>query len=436
MSLFITLFEPPPVVAPVKSAYRKELITEATLPMCFAVMEGGFAGVIAAKLFAASPLVIAVIAAAPMFSNLSSFAWARLIRGKPKVKILFWIQSAILLFTGLIALTPSPEDGGIWMLVTCILVVRLLMSGQITARSLVWSLNYGRDVRARITGRLTIVSSLAMVLVATGGGLLMDASPESFRWVFAGAAIFGMVGVNAFSRVTVQGEKEFLQAERDAAETSSVGMWQVLRRDKKFREYQVYQFLAGTSNMMLEAPVIYLVSNQLGASYITSITLTLILPFTMSLATLPFWAGYLDNNHVTLFRARQSALWVLSQIIMFFGAIFSSLWVLALGRVVLGITRGGGSLAWTLGHNDFAKPTELGVYMGAHVTLTGIRGAFAPFVGILLYLGWDSAGILPSYEGLGAGVFLVAAALSSLSWLGYQRMKQSLTEELKAGGTV
>ncbi|MFT6017006.1 MAG: hypothetical protein ACI809_002776, partial [Candidatus Azotimanducaceae bacterium] len=87
-------------------------------------------------------------------------------------------------------------------------------------------------------------------------------------------------------------------------------------------------------------------------------------------------------------------------------------------------------------HNDFAKPTELGVYMGAHVTLTGIRGAFAPFVGILLYLGWDSAGILPSYEGLGAGVFLVAAALSSLSWLGYQRMKQSLTEELKAGGTV
>ena len=436
MSLITTLFELPPLVAPVRSAYRKELVTEATLPMCFAVMEGGFAGVIADKIFAASPLIIAVIAAAPMFSNLSSFAWAKLIKGKPKVSILVWIQTAILIFTGLIALTPSAEDGGIWMLVTCIVIVRLLMAGQVTARSLVWSLNYGRDVRARITGRLTIVNSLAMVLVAMGGGLLMDASPESFRWVFIAAALAGLIGVNAFSRVTVQGETEFLRAEEDASGSSARGMWQVLQRDKKFRQYQVYQFLAGTSNMMLEAPVIYLVSNQLGAGYTLSIVLTLIIPFTLSLVTLPFWAGYLDKNHVTLFRARQSALWVLSQTIMFVGAVLSSLWILGLGRVVLGITRGGGSLAWSLGHNDFAKPTELGTYMGAHVTLTGIRGAFAPFVGILLYLGWDQNGILPGYEGLGAGVFLVAAALSGMSWFGYRQMKRSLTEELKSGGSV
>lgn len=433
MSLLKTLFELPPQAAPVQSAYRKEVLTEATLPMCFALMEGGFAGVIADKVFAASPLVIAVIAAAPMFSNLSSFIWARVIRGKPKVKLLVYIQAAILLFTGLIAFTPAPESGGIWMLVSCILMVRLLMAGQVTARSLVWSLNYGRNVRARITGRLTIVSSLAMVFVAMGGGLLMDASPESFRWVFAAAALIGVIGVNAFSRVTVQGETEYLQAERDADETSARGMWQVLRRDKRFSEYQTYQFLAGTSNMMLEAPVIYLVSNQLGANYTTSIFITLVIPFAVSLVTLPFWANFLDQNHVTMFRARQSALWVMSQLVIFSGAMLGSLWVLGVGRLLLGIARGGGSLAWTLGHNDFAKPTELGAYMGAHVTLTGIRGAFAPFVGILLYLGWDANWLLPGFDGLGAGVFLVAAALSGLSWVGYQRMKRVLTEELKGG---
>ena len=430
MSLLKTLFELPPQAAPVKSAYRKELVTEATLPMCFAVMEGGFAGVIADKIFAASPLVIAVIAAAPMFSNLSSFAWARLIRGKPKVKILVWIQSAILFFTGLIALTPTAEGGGLWLFVTCILIVRFLMAGQVTARSLVWSLNYGRSVRARITARLTIVSSLATVLVAMGGGLLMDASPESFRWVFALAALAGMMGVNAFSRITVLGETEYLQTEKDEASASATGMWQVLRRDKKFAEYQTYQFLAGTSNMMLEAPVIYLVSNQLGASYTTSIIITLIIPFALSLVTLPFWANYLDQNHVTFFRARQSSLWVLCQVIMFFGAIMGSLLVLGLGRLVLGIARGGGSLAWTLGHNDFARPSELGAYMGAHVTLTGIRGAFAPFMGIFLYLGWTENGILPGYDGLGAGVFLLAALLSGISWVGYRRMKLSMASDM------
>lgn len=426
MSLLKTLFELPPQAAPVQSAYRKELVTEATLPMCFAVMEGGFAGVIADKIFAASPLVIAVIAAAPMFSNLSSFAWARLIRGKPKVKILVWLQATILFFTGLIALTPTAEEGGLWMFVACILIVRILMAGQVTARSLVWSLNYGRNVRARITARLTIVSSLAMVLVAMGGGLLMDASPESFRWIFVLAAVAGVVGVNAFSRVTVLGEAEYLKTETDESSASATGMWQVLRRDKKFAEYQTYQFLAGISNMMLEAPIIYLVSNQLGASYTTSIAITLIIPFALSLVTLPFWANYLDKNHVTLFRARQSSLWVLCQVIMFFGAIMSSLLVLGLGRLVLGIARGGGSLAWTLGHNDFARPSELGAYMGAHVTLTGIRGAFAPFIGILLYLGWAENSILPGYDGLGAGVFLLAAFLSGISWLGYRRMKRTM----------
>ena len=433
MSLLKSLFELPPQAAPVHSAYRKELVTEATLPMCFAVMEGGFAGVIADKVFSASPLVIAVIAAAPMFSNLSSFVWARLIRGRPKVRLLVYIQAAILLFTGLIAFTPAPESGGVWMLVGCVLMVRLLMAGQVTARSLIWSLNYGRTVRARITARLTIVNSFAMVLVAFGGGLLMDASPESFRLVFAAAAVFGMVGVMAFARVTVQGESEYLEAERNADETSAKGMWQVLRRDKRFSEYQSYQFLAGTSNMMLEAPIIYLVSNQLGASYTTSIVITLIIPFTLSLVTLPFWANYLDQNHVTLFRARQSSLWVMSQVVIFFGAIMGSLWVLGLGRLILGIARGGGSLAWTLGHNDFARPTELGAYMGAHVTLTGIRGAFAPFLGIFLYLGWGANGLLPAFDGLGAGVFLLAALLSGMSWVGYGRMKRVLTQELNVG---
>jgi MFS family permease len=176
----------------------------------------------------------------------------------------------------------------------------------------------------------------------------------------------------------------------------------------------------------LEAPIIFLVSNQLGASYTISIIITLIIPFALSLVTLPFWANYLDQNHVTLFRARQSSLWVLCQVIMFFGAITGSLLVLGLGRLVLGIARGGGSLAWTLGHNDFARPSELGAYMGAHVTLTGIRGAFAPFIGILLYLGWTANGILPAYEGLGAGVFLLAAFLSAISWVGYRRMKLSM----------
>ena len=63
--------------------------------------------------------------------------------------------------------------------------------------------------------------------------------------------------------------------------------------------------------------------------------------------------------------------------------------MIALSRVVLGVARGGGMLAWQLGHNDFADRDRVGLYMGVHASLTGLRGALAPFLGMLLYVGWS-----------------------------------------------
>jgi len=55
-----------------------------------------------------------------------------------------------------------------------------------------------------------------------------------------------------------------------------------------------------------------------------------------------------------------------------------------------GLGLGGGALAWNIGHLHFARPDEAEVYMGIHVSLTGIRGLFAPLVGIWLWnaIGW------------------------------------------------
>ena len=113
---------------------------------------------------------------------------------------------------------------------------------------------------------------------------------------------------------------------------------------------------------------------------------------------------------------------------MFWGAWqFSLLW-LALGRVITGIVNGGGSLAWQLGHNDFAPRDQLADYMGIHVTLTGVRGAFAPFLGMALYLGWDAKRWLPASPGMGAWLFLLSAAMAVLAWRGFDNVRQSVGE--------
>jgi hypothetical protein len=108
--------------------------------------------------------------------------------------------------------------------------------------------------------------------------------------------------------------------------------------------------------------------------------------------------------------------------------------------VILGIARGGGTLAWNIGHNDFAKPERAGAYMGLHATLTGLRGAIAPFVGIALYAGvgaqeLPSGAKLPALPAIGGWMMLLAAALSALSTLGFAALSRQIAADRRKGTT-
>ncbi len=405
-------------------AFRYEQLSELTLPVAFTLLEGGIVGVIAAKIYQVPPFVLAVITAAPMFGNLSSYFWSRMANARTKVRFANGVQLATIACVLAIAMAPVSHAGAV-LLVLGMILSRLLITGIITVRSVVWSLNYGRAVRARTTGRLQILTSLVTVIIASLVGPLLDQNPGSFRWVYLTGAVFGAIGVYFFSRVNVIGEARHRVLERRARRhdrnQEKVGFLEVLKRDRNYARYQLYQFTAGTANMIIEAPLVYLITRQLDAGYTQSIAMTTVIPFAVSVITLPLWAGYLDRVHVAEFRARQSILWIVSQLLLWLGAILGSLWWIGASRLVLGVARGGGSLAWQLGHNDFADQKALSTYMGIHVTLTGVRGATMPFLGMVLYVG------VQEFPGIGAHLFLLATALSVISWLGFRRLHQHMS---------
>ena len=66
--------------------------------------------------------------------------------------------------------------------------------------------------------------------------------------------------------------------------------------------------------------------------------------------------------------------------------------------------------------------------MGIHVTLTGVRGAIAPLLGMFLYIQLGGA----SDNAAGAWVFAVAAFVSGLSGIGFNR----LYRQMKADGSI
>ncbi|HEX7009416.1 MAG TPA: MFS transporter, partial [Phycisphaeraceae bacterium] len=444
-----------------RQSYSYELINVLTYPAALALVEGGVVGVLAKKAFNVGPFQFATIMAAPMFANLTSFAWAYAARGRRKVAFINLLQVATLLTIAAIALLPTAEPGP--MLLTALVVAaRCLICGVVTIRSTVWRMNYPRHVRAQVTGRLALISSLFMAFAPLAGALLLDANPRGFRLLYLGSALFAMLGVWGFSHIRLRGERELIRYEGtpqaspqphglaapiyeyDPRQPRRDTFWSVLRRDHLFRSYMLWQFISGVANMTGEAVIVYVIASLTAnrpAEYLISIALSTVIPLMMAVLTLPRWARLLDRVHVAEFRCKQAWMWIVSQMGNWIGAALAaemtgSFWlalaVLAGSRLFQGISRGGGMLAWNLGHNDFADRRLVALYMGIHVTLTGIRGAVAPFAGMALYLGWERIELpglgvaLPALEGLGYHVFGLTTLLAVMSEFGFRRLHQTI----------
>ncbi len=418
------------------ASFRHERAADATLPVCYALMEGGFVGVIADKVYDAHPAWIALATAAPMFGNLSSVLWARLAERVRVVPLLLGLQAALVLCVAGVALLPATPLGGA-LLMTLLVLARLAIGAVVTVRSVVWTRNYPRAVRARITSRLTILAQGVMAATAALAGAVLDRQESALAWLYAAGAVVGLLGVWGYAGVRLREDEASPSADEVPLRPPRLSSWRVLREDPLYARYLGWQFLLGISNMMIEPAVVYAISREMGAGYGTSVALVVVVPTLLSVGTLPLWAGWVDRMHAAEFRAKHSWLWVISQALMGAGTLLGSVFWLGVGRVVFGIARGGGGLAWQLGHNDFARPERAGLYMGIHATLTGLRGTFAPFLGMLLYVGAEARTLpggltFPAVPALGGWLMVLASGLALTATLGFTHLRRTVERERAA----
>jgi hypothetical protein len=429
-----------PAISPFALAsYRRELRAEAALPACYALLEGGFVGVIGDKVFQLGPFGIALIGASQLFGNLASAGWARLGERVHKVRLINALQFGVAAIAGAIALIPATSAGA-KLFVSALIATHVVRGGITTLRSVVWTQNYEAGVRARVTARLTFLGQGVLAAAAWLAGEWLDRADLAFGAPYALGALLGATGATAYAGLTMRGEESRDApplGSHDAGRTRRGSVFALLREDPLYARYLLWQSLLGISNMMIEPAVVVLVSRELAADIGTSVALLTTVPVALGVLLLPLWAAYVDRVHVAEFRARHSWLWAASQALTGVGALLGSLAWVAAGRVVLGIARGGGTLAWNIGHNDFAKPERAGAYMGLHATLTGVRGAFAPFLGVALYAGvaareLPGGFVLPALPAIGGWMMLLAAALSTVATLGFGALHRRIVAERSA----
>jgi hypothetical protein len=403
-----------------------------------ALVEGGIVGVIVRNAFdgvvpaARLNFMVALLMAAPEFSNITSFLWTALAHGRHKVRFINTLQWATLLMVLIIALAPRSE-AGLWMLGAAIVLARVFMTGVVTLRSTLWRANYTRFERARATGKF---STIAVLMVAAIGFLLgkaMDIHEESFRIFVLLACIAGAVGVYNYGRIRMRGHAAMLKAEAldDRANRPSINpisLRRLLANDRYYDAFMSSMFLLGAGNLMLSAPLVITLKERFGAEYLAGITVVSTIPMLVMPWFIPLWARLLARVHVVRFRALHSWVFVVAQSVVLVAVVTETFWLLGLSAALLGIGYAGGTLAWNLGHLDFAPPTHKATqYMAVHVTLTGVRGLWAPLLAVTIYQYLEAL-----RPGWGAWVFAFSIVLCAAGGIGFYMLARAMGEGARA----
>ncbi len=411
--------------------YRRELAATLFLPVLLGATEGGLVSVFAKNAFeGAVPMVwlnlaVAALSGAPAFANLTSFIWASLSHGRHKVRFIVGLQLATICFTAMVALAPINSIGLVMVMVGFI-GSRICWSGAITLRSTIWRANYGRSERARIAGNLATIQSMLMAGTALVIGVFLDLHEHAFRVLFPIAAVSGLIGTSIYRQVRVRGHRALRQAElegeiADRPTLNPLSIIRLLRTDRRYERFLACQYVFGIGNMMMMAPLVIILREQFGYGNLEGIVITSVIPLIIMPMTIGLWARLMSRTHIIQFRAVHSWYFVFVELLLLVAVLFGQVWLLWIAALFKGVAMGGGNLAWNLGHHDFATKAQASQYMGAHVTLTGMRGLIAPFLGVAIFEAFEN--ISP---GSGGWVFAVCMVITAIGATGFVVMGRRL----------
>jgi len=424
-------FHPAAVPALSRGHYRRELTAWMLLPIMMGVVEGGLVAVIAKNAFAGVVpdrilnLVVAILSGAPAFANVTSFLWASLSQGRHKIRFLVTLQVCTALLVAQVAFAPASAVG-LLMLTIGAVGARVCWSGVVTIRTAVWRANYPRPIRAKLAGKLATVQAIGLASVGVAVGAAMRADPGSYHIIYPVAAGFGILGAIAYGRMRMRGHAALRaqeRASRDGHRRERLHIWSVLRTDAPFRRYMIVMFVFGIGNLMVTAPVVIMLRDRFEFGYLAAIMITVTIPVALMPFSIPLWARFLDGTHIVRFRTVHSWAFVAATATFLIAGVTRTpalLWVAAAFR---GLAFGGGVLGWNLGHHDFAPAEQASHYMGAHVTLTGVRGLIGPVLAVQIYAMLEARG-----PGLGPWVFALCLGLNVIGAIGFLVLARTMRD--------
>jgi MFS family permease len=391
-----------------------------------AVMGGAFtlAAFVLTKSFNAGPLTLGVFSEMSVVALLIGIIGAELVEGRDKRPFVLWLglasRGAFLLFLFCDSEWSFMAISGAFFLINALLMPAVLA---------MWQANISTEARNKLWGLTVTIATTVSMAAAYGAGRLLDWQPANFRWVFAGAGALAMLGIVVLTLSPLRGTYK-LRREPTPLTLSRLfvqplrGFLALLARDRRFASFEAAFMVYGLA-LMLTFPVAPLYMDRVaGLSYVQAGIAGGVLGQVCVIFLAPLWGMLMDRRGPLFLCMVVFAILVLFPLILLAGLACSGehplihwpqgpLYAVYVGYLFLGVGMSGINVAWSLGPVHFAGSSDSSGYSGAHVTLTGVRGAIGPLAGALVlnYLGF-------------APVFIASAALFATASVGMYLLRQ------------
>lgn len=261
--------------------------------------------------------------------------------------------------------------------------------------NLILKANYRKENFGKLYSYATMSNKIIMLVTTFFFGMILDLDYAAFRYVYPVIGILGIVSIHLLSSMRIMPDSDASKG-RNMVITfkhSLQNAWLILKNNKAYRDFEIGFMFYGIAFMSSAVIITIYFDKALHLNYSSAafyknfynIIAILLLPFFGRLI------GKLDPRKFSImtyfFMAAMIFFVALTEyfpLMREFAGIKFFLY-LVMAYTFYGFFSATMPLLWEIGASYFCTAGEASDYQAIHLTLTGVRGLFAPLVGITLY---------------------------------------------------
>lgn len=255
--------------------------------------------------------------------------------------------------------------------------------------------NYRQEKFGSLYSVATSINKVMMLVTTFIYGLYLDLDPYAFVYVFPVLSVLGIFSIFLLSKIEYQedGEQIFKRSFLDSVKQSFLNMIRILKKNGAYRDYEIGFMFYGFAFMSTKAVITLFYKEALDLNY-SSVAFYENGFNILAIVLLPVFGrlmGKTDPRRFVMFTYGALALFILFTALTENFPYYTEIWeiqvyyTLLIAVVFKGIFAATMALSWSIGSSYFCKREEAGNYQSVHLTLTGMRGMFAPLIGIYFY---------------------------------------------------